>query len=88
MQIWRSFWLLVMDRKMSSLTYFDFVVQQIGYETVEQIIQVALMNLKALINYYIPVATIPEKKTFMFAALLKLLLREDLEPSIRIPIVD
>jgi len=46
------------------------------------------MNLKALIEYYIPVETVPEKKGIMFDALLKLLLREDLEPSVRIPIVD
>jgi aminopeptidase N len=53
-QVWRQLWLLVMDRKMSSLQYFDFVVKQIPFETVDQIIQVALMNLASLVSYYIP----------------------------------
>ena len=54
-QVWRQLWLLVMDRKMSSLQYLDFVLKQIPYEKVDQIIQVALMNLSALVSYYIPV---------------------------------
>jgi len=33
--IWRQLWLLVMDKKMSSLQYFDFVVKQIPFETVD-----------------------------------------------------
>jgi hypothetical protein len=43
-----------MDRKMSSLQYFDFFVKQFSLETVEQILQVSLMNLKGLIDNYIP----------------------------------
>ena len=34
-QIWRQLWLLVMDRKMSSLQYLDFVLKQIPYERVD-----------------------------------------------------
>ena len=36
--VWRQLWLLVMDKRMSSLQYFDFVVKQIPYENVDQII--------------------------------------------------
>lgn len=36
--VWRNLWLLVMDTKVSSLLYFDFVVKQISHETVDQII--------------------------------------------------
>ena len=73
---------------MSSLQYFDFVVQQLGYETVDQIIIVALMNLRALIDNYIPTQHVLEKKRVMFETLLKVLLKEDLQPSTRVPIVD
>ena len=51
--VWRYFWMLVMDRKMSSLKYVDFVHKQLPHETVEQIIAVALMNLRVLIGSYI-----------------------------------
>jgi len=52
--VWRYFWMLVMDRKMTSLKYVEFVQNQLPYETVDQIIQVALMNLRVLIASYIP----------------------------------
>lgn len=52
--VWRYFWQLVMDRKMSSLKYVEFVQKQLPHETVDQTIGVALMNLKVLIAYYIP----------------------------------
>lgn len=46
------------------------------------------MNLKALIEYYIPADTVSDKKKVMFETLLALLLRPELDPSTRIPIVD
>ncbi len=46
------------------------------------------MNLKALIEYYIPADTVSDKKKVMFETLLNLLMREDLDDSTRIPIVD
>ena len=87
-QVWRQLWLLVMDRKMSSVQYFDFVVKQIPYESVDQIIQVALMNLSALVSYYIPHQHVLEKKKIMFETLLNLLANESIEQTTKIPIVD
>jgi ERAP1-like C-terminal domain len=34
-QVWRQLWLHVMDRKMSSMQYLDFVIRQIPYESVD-----------------------------------------------------
>ena len=87
-QIWRQLWLLVMDRKMSSLQYLDFVLKQIPFERVDQIIQVALMNLSALVAYYIPTQFVAEKKKAMFETLLNLLVSEHIEQTTKIPIVD
>lgn len=87
-QVWRQLWLLVMDRRMSSLQYLDFVIQQIPYERVDQIIQVALMNLSALVSYYIPSSVVLEKKKAMFEVLLGLLANEHIEQTTKIPIVD
>ena len=87
-QVWRQLWLLVMDRKMSSLQFLDFVIKQIPYETVDQIIQVALMNLSGLVSYYIPIDHVTEKKRAMFDTLLHLLANENIEPTTKIPIVD
>jgi hypothetical protein len=77
-----------MDKKMSSLQYFDFVSKQIPYENVDQIIQVALMNLSALVSYYIPISHVIEKKKIMFDTLLGLLANEHIEATTKIPIVD
>jgi hypothetical protein len=86
--VWRQLWLLVMDRKMSSLQYFDFVVKQIPYETVDQIIQAALMNLSSLVSFYIPTEFVVEKRKIMFDVLLNLLCNEAIDPQTKIPIVD
>lgn len=64
------------------------MVSQLQHETVEQIISVALMNLSALISTYIPSNFIFEKKRVMFETLFKILQRSDIEPSLRIPLVD
>ena len=77
-----------MDRKMSSIQYFDFVIKQIPYESVDQIIQVALINLSALVSYYIPPQHVFEKKKIMFETLLNLLANESIEQTTKIPIVD
>jgi aminopeptidase N len=87
-QVWRQLWLLVMDRKMSSLQYFDFVVKQIPYETVDQIIQAALMNLSSLVSFYIPTHMVVEKRKIMFDVLLGLLANEAIDAQTKIPIVD
>ena len=45
----------------------------------DQIIQVALMNLSALVSYYIPHQHVLEKKKIMFETLLNLLANESIE---------
>jgi hypothetical protein len=77
-----------MDRKMSSLQYLDFVIRQIPYESVDQIIQSALMNLSALVSYYIPTRFVLEKKKAMFDVLIGLLANPQIENTTKIPIVD
>ncbi len=73
---------------MSSLQYFDFVVKQIPYESVDQIIQVALMNLTSLVSFYIPTQFVVEKRKIMFDVLLKLLGNDAIDSQTKIPIVD
>ncbi len=46
------------------------------------------MNLKALIDNYIPAKHVLDKKRIMFETLLNLLMREDIEATTRVPIVD
>ena len=52
--IWRHFWILVKDKKMTSLKYIEFLKKQLPLETVDQIIAVGLMNIRTLIPSYIP----------------------------------
>lgn len=83
--IWRYFWMLVMDRQMSSLKYIEFVQRQLPHETVDQTLAVALMNLRVLISSYIPVELSSEKSNVMFDTLVALLSREGISKD---PIVD
>ena len=52
--IWRMLWIMVSSCKMSSLQYFNLVVNQIPHETSQMIIQNNLMYLGMLIGNYIP----------------------------------
>ena len=72
----RYFWMLVMDKKMTSLKYIEFVEKQLPTETVEQILTVALANLKGLIAYYVPLELVAEKKDVLFNTLVNLLQKE------------
>ena len=47
--IWRHLWNHVMDRKMSSLKYMEFVQKNLPNESVDQIISAGLMHLRVLI---------------------------------------
>ena len=64
--IHRYFWMLLIDKKMSPLKYIEFVQKQLPAETVEQILQVSLMNLKALISAYVKLDIVEEKKDSWF----------------------
>lgn len=70
---------------MSSLQYMDFIQINLPNESVEQIISVALMHLRVLISYYIPVDLISEKKDMLFDTLVTLLGKEGV---LKDPIVD
>jgi len=59
--IWRHFWNLVIDMKITSLKYIEFVQKQLPYETVDQIIATGLMNLRTVISSYIPRDLVKEK---------------------------
>ena len=63
-------------------------MKQIPYETVDQIIQAALMNLSSLVSFYIPTEFVVEKRKIMFDVLLNLLVNEAIDPQTKIPIVD
>ena len=83
--IQRYFWMLVMDKKMSSLKYIDFIEKQLPHETIENIITVSLANLKGLIAYYVPLELVAEKKDVLFNTLTTLLEKEGVNKD---PIVD
>ena len=77
-----------MDKKMSSVQFFNFVIKQLPYETVEQIISVALMNLNALLSFYIPQEHVLEKRSQMFEMLVGLLAKEGISETTKGPLVD
>ena len=74
-----------MDKKITSLQYFEFVQKQLVHESVEQIIENGLMNLGALIENYLPLNVKNEKQQAIFEILVTLLQKEGLPKD---PIVD
>lgn len=85
---WRQSWLMVQDRKMSSLKYFEFVNKQLPHESVSQTLAYALMNLSALINYYLPTHLVLEKQKEMFNTLTELLANDSIDETNKATIVD
>lgn len=83
--IWRHLYQMVMDRKMSSLDFIDFVVKHIPNETVEQSIENTVLLLESLCNNYVPVGRVTESKAMLFDALLAALLKQD-NDGVKIPI--
>lgn len=78
--------MLVMDKKMTSTKFIEFVGNNLPTETVEQIISVALMNLSSLIGNYIPQDTIKDNQKVLFNTLITLLKKNTGMP--KDPIVD
>jgi len=83
--IWRSFWILTVDKKMTSLQYMEFVQKQLVHEDVEQIVAAGLLTLTTLIGNYLPIDVIAEKEHALFDILVSLLQKEGM---IKDPIVD
>lgn len=78
--------MLVMDKKMSSVKYIEFVGKNLPTESVEQIISTGLLNLSSSISNYIPQDTIKDNQKVLFNTLVLLLKKDNGMP--KDPIVD
>jgi len=85
--IWRQLWIMVSICKMSSMQYFNLVINQLPHETSQMIIQNNLMYLGALINSYIPPTMIKQCREQMFTALM-VTLAKTTDEALLAPIVD
>lgn len=85
--IWRQLWIMVSSCKMSSMQYFNLVINQLPHETSQMIIQNNLMYLGALINSYIPPTMIKQCREQMFTALM-VTLAKTTDEALLAPIVD
>jgi len=65
----------VMDKSMKSTDFIDFIVNQLPNEPEERILMTGLMQLRALINQYLPVELVAEKKAALFDAIYGVLLK-------------
>lgn len=83
--IWQNFWILVIEKKMSSLKFMDFVIINLPLEDVEENISTGLSKLSVLVNNYIPVALVKSSQQKMFDTLLQVLKKD---PPTKDPIVD
>lgn len=85
--VWRQLWLQVIDYKMSSIQFCNFVINQLPQESVEQIITTSIAYLSALIAYYIPTDQVKEYQARMFPILVGVLSAE-VPQSVKDAIVD
>ena len=76
-------WLHVIDGKMSSLQYFQFVVNNLAQESVEQNITTTLGNLEELCSYYLPLDKVAQCQKQLFEKLLLIMSKDDLHESQR-----
>jgi hypothetical protein len=65
----------VMDKSMKSTDFIDFIVNQLPNEPEERILMTGLMQLRALINQYLPVELVAEKKAALFDAIYGVLMK-------------
>ena len=80
--------MLVMDRKMSSLKYIEFVRKNLPSESVEQIVSVGLLNLSALVSRYIPQELVKQNQKALYETLVLLLNKDGDTGMPPDPIVD
>jgi len=73
--IWRYFWMSVMEKSMKSTEFIDFIVNQLPQELEERILMTGLVQLRSLINDYLPVELVEEKKAALFDAIFGVLLK-------------
>lgn len=73
--IWRYFWMSVMEKSMKSSDFINFIVNQLPHEPEERILMTGLMQLRALINNYLPVELVAEKKAALFDAIYGVILK-------------
>ena len=85
--VWRQLWLHVMDCKMTSLQFMEFLIKQLPLETVEETINFTFANLQTLVQLYIPTAQVAPLKARLFPVLFEQL-KSELPQSVRDAIVD
>lgn len=52
--IWRNMWQQVLDRKLSSIDYFNFILQNLPSEPQEDTLKDQMKNARGLINFFLP----------------------------------
>lgn len=65
----------VMEKSMKSSDFINFIVNQLPHEPEERILMTGLMQLRALINNYLPVELVAEKKAALFDAIYGVILK-------------
>jgi aminopeptidase N len=56
--VWHQVWQMLMDQRISSAEYFNFTMSQLPMESNEEILQLALKNLKEYFDYYMPMSIV------------------------------
>lgn len=85
--IWRSFFDMVKDAKITSIQYVDFVLKNIGTEVSDSIFERQFDLVNASINTYTPIPHRKELSNRVFSALLDLIQKTPAEQNNRIVIL-
>lgn len=73
----------MLDYKLSSVEYYEFVLKNLPDETVESHINELMMNSIALVDHFLPVSRSKEAKTELFNLFLKTAANEKTSSNIK-----
>ena len=54
--VWHQAYQMLMDQRISSTEYFNFTMAQLPLENDEEIVLIALKNLKDVVDFYLPLS--------------------------------
>ena len=81
-------WNEVIDLQFTAMIYFDMLVAQLKFETVDQILALMLDHLSTLIYSYLPTNLIEKKCKQVYTAILHIFRDDSLDEYLMIPLVD
>lgn len=86
--IWRNMWQQVLDYKLSSTDYFNFLLQNLPSEETEDTVKLQIMNTIPLISYFLPLDKQSKSREQFFESLLQIASKPSTSENIKEKIIE